>query len=171
MPSRNLGWVLGCCAASSAKTWSKKPSNWAIRIWIRLGCTRIRTPLAKSSRRSGWTARVSSSPPRSGIHTWSTRRPWSRWRRFCAICRPSTLISCSSTAPVRACRWSEPWPLLKRSTRPVRPRALASAISALSRLIGLGPPPACRSAPIRWNTTCAATAKGCGTIATPTTWC
>ena len=114
--------------------------------------------------------RASSSPPRFGIHTWSTRRPWSRWRRFCAICRLNTSISCSFTILVRACRWSAPWLLLKRSTRPVRPRVLASAISALSRPIGLGPLPACRSAPIRWNTTCATTAKDCDAIATPTTW-
>ena len=52
-----------------------------------------------------------------------------------------------------------------------KPRALVSAILVLSRPIGLEPPPACRSAPIRWSITCATIAKGCGVIATPTTWC
>ena len=103
--------------------------------------------------------RASSSPPRFGIRTWSTRRLWSRWKRFCAICRPNTSISCSSTAPVRVCRWSALWPRLKKSTRLARPRALALAILALSRRIELGLPLACRYAPIRWSTTCATTAR------------
>ena len=53
---------------------------------------------------------------------------------------------------------------------PARPAASESATSASSRPTGPGLPPVCRSAPTRWSTTCATTAKSCAATATPAAW-